>query len=177
MEKRTWPPRKQLCWRRGCGGRRRLRRGGNSRSWTRSRRGKLHGASRLRQSQRRHSRVSFGHERSARTALFFCRLKAEEELQKKEDEKARRDYIKNEYMRRKQLKLMEEMGEVIKPRTGSLKKKPRPKSIHRDVVESTPLARMTGKNNNNNTNLCRHSVSLINLLSSCRGASSRLLCV
>ncbi|XP_037538210.1 calmodulin-regulated spectrin-associated protein 2 [Nematolebias whitei] len=73
-----------------------------------------------------------------------ARLKAEEELQKKEEEKARREYIKNEYMRRKQLKLMEEMDEVIKPRTGSLKKKPRPKSIHRDVVESTPLARMTG---------------------------------
>lgn len=99
----------------------------------------------LHQSQHRHSRVSFEHERSVRTALFFCRLKAEEELQKKEDEKARREYIKNEYLRRKQLKLMEEMDEVIKPRTGSLKKKPRPKSIHRDVVESTPLARMTGK--------------------------------
>lgn len=78
--------------------------------------------------------------------VFFCRLKAEEEQQKKEDEKARREYIKNEYLRRKQLKLMEDMDEVIKPRTGSLKKKARPKSIHRDVVESSaPLARATGK--------------------------------
>lgn len=71
-----------------------------------------------------------------------ARLKAEEEQQKKEDEKARREYIKNEYLRRKQLKLMEDMNEVIKPRSGSLKKKPRPKSIHRDVLE-TP-ARATG---------------------------------
>ncbi|KAM7400762.1 hypothetical protein PAMA_005109 [Pampus argenteus] len=74
-----------------------------------------------------------------------ARLKAEEEQQKKDDEKARRDYIKNEYMRRKQLKLMDDMDEVIKPRSGSLKKKPRPKSIHRDVMESsTPPVRATG---------------------------------
>ncbi|KAM9844722.1 calmodulin-regulated spectrin-associated protein 2 [Aulostomus maculatus] len=74
-----------------------------------------------------------------------ARLKAEEEQQKKDDEKARRDYIKNEYLRRKQLKLMEDMDEVIKPRCGSLKKKPRPKSIHRDVMDSsTPSVRSTG---------------------------------
>ncbi|XP_074544295.1 calmodulin-regulated spectrin-associated protein 2 isoform X2 [Halichoeres trimaculatus] len=71
-----------------------------------------------------------------------ARLKAEEEQQKKDDEKARREYIKNEYMRKKQLKLMVDMDEVIKPRSGSLKKKPRPKSIHRDVMEpSTPPVR------------------------------------
>ncbi|XP_029309581.1 calmodulin-regulated spectrin-associated protein 2 isoform X4 [Cottoperca gobio] len=73
-----------------------------------------------------------------------ARLKAEEEQQKKDDEKARREYIKYEYLRRKQLKLMEDMDEVIKPRSGSLKKKPRPKSIHRDVVETTPPVRATG---------------------------------
>ncbi|XP_031136941.2 calmodulin-regulated spectrin-associated protein 2 isoform X2 [Sander lucioperca] len=73
-----------------------------------------------------------------------ARLKAEEEQLKKDDEKARRDYIKHEYMRRKQLKLMEDMDQVIKPRSGSLKKKPRPKSIHRDVVETTPPVRATG---------------------------------
>ncbi|XP_034039981.1 calmodulin-regulated spectrin-associated protein 2 isoform X2 [Thalassophryne amazonica] len=71
-----------------------------------------------------------------------ARLKAEEEQQKKDEDKARRDYIKNEYLRRKQLKLMEDMDDFIKPRSGSLKKKPRPKSIHRDVVESsTPPVR------------------------------------
>ncbi|XP_037644183.1 calmodulin-regulated spectrin-associated protein 2 isoform X1 [Sebastes umbrosus] len=74
-----------------------------------------------------------------------ARLKTEEEQLKKDDEKARRDYIKQEFLRRKQLKLFEDMGEVIKPRSGSLKKKPRPKSIHRDVMESsTPPVRTTG---------------------------------
>ncbi|XP_056149110.1 calmodulin-regulated spectrin-associated protein 2 isoform X2 [Lampris incognitus] len=74
-----------------------------------------------------------------------ARLKAEEEQQKRDDEKARRDYIKNEYLRRKQLKLMEDMDEVIKPRGGSLKKKPRPKSIHRDSMESPkPPVKATG---------------------------------
>lgn len=73
-------------------------------------------------------------------------MKAEEEQVKKDDEKARRDYIKNEYLRRRQLKLMEDMDEVIKPRSGSLKKKQRPKSIHRDVMESsTPPVRTTGE--------------------------------
>uniref|UniRef100_A0A8C3QZA7 Calmodulin regulated spectrin associated protein family member 2 n=1 Tax=Cyanoderma ruficeps TaxID=181631 RepID=A0A8C3QZA7_9PASS len=70
------------------------------------------------------------------------RRKTEEERQKKEDERARREFIKQEYMRRKQLKLMEDMDTVIKPRSLSLKqKKPRPKSIHRDHIESpkTPI--------------------------------------
>ncbi|XP_036376704.1 calmodulin-regulated spectrin-associated protein 2a isoform X3 [Megalops cyprinoides] len=66
-----------------------------------------------------------------------ARLKAEEERQKKEEDKARREFIKQEYLRRKQLKLMEDMDTVIKPRSASTKqKKPRPKSIHRDIVES-----------------------------------------
>lgn len=73
-----------------------------------------------------------------------ARLKADEEQQKKAEEKARRDYIKNEYMRKKQLKLMDDMDEVIKPRSGSLKKKPRPKSIHRDVLETSMPTRTTG---------------------------------
>ncbi|XP_030061098.1 calmodulin-regulated spectrin-associated protein 2 isoform X2 [Microcaecilia unicolor] len=71
-----------------------------------------------------------------------ARRKSEEERQKKEDEKARREFIKQEYLRRKQLKLMEEMDTVIKPRTNLTKhKKPRPKSLHRDQVESpkTPV--------------------------------------
>ncbi|KAK7945706.1 hypothetical protein WMY93_001434 [Mugilogobius chulae] len=72
-----------------------------------------------------------------------ARLKAEEEQQKKEEEKARREYIKYEFLRRKQLKLMNDMDEVVKPRSGSLKKKPRPKSIHRDVLESSTPARTT----------------------------------
>ncbi|XP_048845077.1 calmodulin-regulated spectrin-associated protein 2-like isoform X2 [Brienomyrus brachyistius] len=75
----------------------------------------------------------------------MARMKAEEEKQKKEDEKARKEFIKQEYLRRKQLKLMEDMDSVIKPRSLSAKqKKPRPKSIHRDVMESPkPSAKAT----------------------------------
>ncbi|XP_039185469.1 calmodulin-regulated spectrin-associated protein 2 isoform X1 [Crotalus tigris] len=68
--------------------------------------------------------------------------KSEEERQKKEDERARRDFIKQEYMRRKQLKLMEDMDLVLKHRHHfSKQKKARPKSIHRDHIESpkTPI--------------------------------------
>ncbi|KAG8556100.1 hypothetical protein GDO81_017922 [Engystomops pustulosus] len=62
-----------------------------------------------------------------------ARRKSEEERSKKEDEKARREFIKQEYLRRKQLKLMEDMDSVIKPRvTLNRAKKTRPKSIHRD---------------------------------------------
>ncbi|KAG9338417.1 hypothetical protein JZ751_025821 [Albula glossodonta] len=76
----------------------------------------------------------------------MARLKAEEEREKKEEEKARREYIKQEYLRRKQLKLMEDMDAVIKPRSSSTKqKKPRPKSMHRDSVESPKIqARASG---------------------------------
>ncbi|TSW35250.1 Calmodulin-regulated spectrin-associated protein 2 [Bagarius yarrelli] len=71
-----------------------------------------------------------------------ARLKAEEDRQKKEDEKARREFIKQEYLRRKQLKLMEDMDMLVKARPATAKqRKPRPKSIHRDVIESpkTPV--------------------------------------
>lgn len=106
------------------------------------------------------------------------RLKAEEEQQKKEDEKARRDYIRNEYLRKKQLKLMDDMEEVIKPRSGSLKKKPRPKSIHRDVVDSsTPTVRAAGERR---THFPLHAGEHSQILMgdtgvSCRGPPSRLL--
>ncbi|XP_039550636.1 calmodulin-regulated spectrin-associated protein 2 isoform X2 [Pimephales promelas] len=66
-----------------------------------------------------------------------ARLKAEEDLVKKEEEKARREFIRNEYMRKKQLKLMDDMDSVVKPRPPGVKqKKPRPKSMHRDIMES-----------------------------------------
>ncbi|KAJ7409244.1 Calmodulin-regulated spectrin-associated protein 2 [Willisornis vidua] len=91
------------------------------------------------------------------------RRKTEEERQKKEDERARREFIKQEYMRRKQLKLMEDMDTVIKPRSLSIKqKKPRPKSIHRDHIESpkTPIKGPPG------SQLCRiFSVSSLSLAS------------
>uniref|UniRef100_A0A671PP52 Calmodulin-regulated spectrin-associated protein 2-like n=1 Tax=Sinocyclocheilus anshuiensis TaxID=1608454 RepID=A0A671PP52_9TELE len=74
-----------------------------------------------------------------------ARLKAEEDRMKKEEDKARREFIKQEYLRRKQLKLMEDMDTLVKPRPmGAKQRKPRPKSIHRDVMESprTPVRAM-----------------------------------
>lgn len=65
------------------------------------------------------------------------RRKTEEERQKKEDERARREFIRQEYMRRKQLKLMEDMDTVLRPRPQAAKqKRQRPKSVHRDHIES-----------------------------------------
>lgn len=54
----------------------------------------------------------------------------------------RREFIRQEHLRRKQLKLMEDMDAVLRPRPPAAKqKKQRPKSIHRDHVESpkTPV--------------------------------------
>ncbi|XP_036409719.1 calmodulin-regulated spectrin-associated protein 2-like isoform X1 [Megalops cyprinoides] len=74
-----------------------------------------------------------------------ARMKAEEERKKKEEDKARREYIKQEYLLRKQLKLMEDMDSVIKPRPSSTKqKKPRPKSMHRDSMESPKVPPRAG---------------------------------
>uniref|UniRef100_A0A4W5Q7M8 Calmodulin regulated spectrin-associated protein family, member 2a n=1 Tax=Hucho hucho TaxID=62062 RepID=A0A4W5Q7M8_9TELE len=65
------------------------------------------------------------------------RVKAEEEQVRKEDEKTRRELIKQEYLRRKQLKLMEDMDTVIKQRpSGAKHRRGRPKSVHRDSMES-----------------------------------------
>ncbi|KAM9848528.1 calmodulin-regulated spectrin-associated protein 2a [Aulostomus maculatus] len=77
-----------------------------------------------------------------------ARLKAEEERIRKEEDKARKEFIKQEYLRRKQLKLMEDMDTVIKPRpaTGAKQRRARPKSIHRDSMDSpkTPIRAATG---------------------------------
>ncbi|XP_034035904.1 calmodulin-regulated spectrin-associated protein 2a isoform X3 [Thalassophryne amazonica] len=77
-----------------------------------------------------------------------ARLKAEEERIRKEEDKARREFIKQEYLRRKQLKLMEDMDTVIKsrPASGAKQRRSRPKSIHRDSMDSpkTPIRAATG---------------------------------
>ncbi|XP_026201498.1 calmodulin-regulated spectrin-associated protein 2a isoform X2 [Anabas testudineus] len=77
-----------------------------------------------------------------------ARLKAEEERIRKEEDKARREFIKQEYLRRKQLKLMEDMDTIIKPRpaSGAKPRRGRPKSIHRDSMDSpkTPVRAATG---------------------------------
>uniref|UniRef100_A0A8D3DZM8 Calmodulin regulated spectrin-associated protein family, member 2a n=1 Tax=Scophthalmus maximus TaxID=52904 RepID=A0A8D3DZM8_SCOMX len=77
-----------------------------------------------------------------------ARLKAEEERLRKEEDKARKEFIKLEYLRRKQLKLMEDMDTVIKPRQaggGAKQRRSRPKSIHRDSMDSpkTPVRAST----------------------------------
>uniref|UniRef100_A0A669ECI7 Calmodulin regulated spectrin-associated protein family, member 2a n=1 Tax=Oreochromis niloticus TaxID=8128 RepID=A0A669ECI7_ORENI len=76
-----------------------------------------------------------------------ARLKAEEERVRKEEDKARKEFIKQEYLRRKQLKLMEDMDTVIKPRpaAGAKQRRGRPKSIHRDSMDSpkTPVRAAT----------------------------------
>ncbi|XP_033936949.1 calmodulin-regulated spectrin-associated protein 2a isoform X4 [Pseudochaenichthys georgianus] len=77
-----------------------------------------------------------------------ARLKAEEDRMRKEEEKVRREFIKQEYLRRKQLKLMEDMDTVIKPRPvgGAKQRRGRPKSIHRESMDSpkTPVRAATG---------------------------------
>uniref|UniRef100_A0A3P8WJ93 Calmodulin regulated spectrin-associated protein family, member 2a n=1 Tax=Cynoglossus semilaevis TaxID=244447 RepID=A0A3P8WJ93_CYNSE len=77
-----------------------------------------------------------------------AKLKAEEERLRKEEDKARKEFIKQEYLRRKQLKLMEDMDNVIKPRSaaGAKQRRSRPKSIHRDSMDSpkTPVRAATG---------------------------------
>nr|XP_019954105.1 PREDICTED: calmodulin-regulated spectrin-associated protein 2 isoform X3 [Paralichthys olivaceus] len=77
-----------------------------------------------------------------------ARLKAEEERLRKEEDKARREFIKQEYLRRKQLKLMQDMDTIIKPRPGggTKQRRGRPKSIHRDSMDSpkTPVRAATG---------------------------------
>uniref|UniRef100_A0A7N6AWQ7 Calmodulin regulated spectrin-associated protein family, member 2a n=1 Tax=Anabas testudineus TaxID=64144 RepID=A0A7N6AWQ7_ANATE len=81
-----------------------------------------------------------------------ARLKAEEERIRKEEDKARREFIKQEYLRRKQLKLMEDMDTIIKPRpaSGAKPRRGRPKSIHRDSMDSpkTPVRAATGNRGN-----------------------------
>lgn len=81
-------------------------------------------------------------------SLHLFRLKAEEERVRKEEDKARKEFIKQEYLRRKQLKLMEDMDTVIKPRpaAGAKQRRGRPKSIHRDSMDSpkTPVRAATG---------------------------------
>ena len=49
---------------------------------------------------------------------------------RKEEEKARRELIKQEYLRRKQQELLEEQG-LVKPRPRAKPRNTRPKSLHR----------------------------------------------
>ncbi|MXQ88095.1 hypothetical protein E5288_WYG017147 [Bos mutus] len=82
--------------------------------------------------------------REKETQLRKQQLEAEMEHKKEETRCGRRagGFIRQEYLRRKQLKLMEDMDSVLKPRPQvARQKKQRPKSIHRDHLESpkTPV--------------------------------------
>lgn len=98
------------------------------------------------------------------------RLKADEERVRKEEDKARKEFIKQEYLRRKQLKLMKDMDTIIKPRAagGAKQRRTRPKSIHRDSIDSpkTPVRAATGNHGD-----CCHSwkshcqITVLHLLS------------
>lgn len=70
-----------------------------------------------------------------RTVLPYFSLsrKAEEDRIRKEEEKARRELIKQEYLRRKQQQILEEQG-LANPK--SKPRKPRPKSVHREEPRS-----------------------------------------
>ncbi|XP_056270778.1 calmodulin-regulated spectrin-associated protein 2a isoform X1 [Pseudoliparis swirei] len=68
------------------------------------------------------------------------RIKAVEERIRKEEDKTRREFIKQEFLRRKQLKLEADMDTIIKPRPVAAKqKRRRPKSLHRDRFTPTCL--------------------------------------
>uniref|UniRef100_A0A8C6Q643 Calmodulin regulated spectrin associated protein family member 2 n=1 Tax=Nothobranchius furzeri TaxID=105023 RepID=A0A8C6Q643_NOTFU len=98
---------------------------------------------REKENQLRKSQLEAGMEQKKEEA----RLKAEEERIRKEEDKARKEFIKQEYLRRKQLKLMEDMDTIIKPRSagGAKQRRGRPKSIHRDSIDSpkTPVRAAT----------------------------------
>lgn len=67
---------------------------------------------------------------------FNTRRKAEEDRLRKEEEKTRRELIKQEYLRRKQQEMFEEQG-LVKPKTPKPKQKHhRPKSVFREESSS-----------------------------------------
>lgn len=67
--------------------------------------------------------------------LVSVRRKAEEDRLRKEEEKTRRELIKQEYLRRKQQEMFEEQG-LVKPKTPKPKQKHRPKSVFREESSS-----------------------------------------
>jgi len=66
---------------------------------------------------------------------FKTRRKAEEDRLRKEEEKTRRELIKQEYLRRKQQEMFEEQG-LVKPKTPKVKQKHKPKSVLREESSS-----------------------------------------
>lgn len=155
-ERTVWPWNEPHFWRKGWEENGRASRGNNSWRWSLSKRKRRPGNS---QPICQSPRLNFSPWFLNQISVFFHRLKAEEDRTKKEEDKARREFIKQEYLRRKQLKLMEDMDTLVKPRpAGAKQRKPRPKSIHRDVMESprTPVRATAGKGRAPPTGEARH---------------------
>lgn len=74
------------------------------------------------------------------------RRKAEEERIRKEEEKARRELIKQEYLRRKQLELCEEQ-EQPQPKPKTKPKKQRLKSVVKEEPLIDPLPKCPAASN------------------------------
>lgn len=73
--------------------------------------------------------------------VLKIRRKAEEDRLRKEEEKTRRELIKQDYLRRKQQEIFEEQG-LVKPKTPKAKPKShRPKSVFREESSSDTLSK------------------------------------
>lgn len=59
---------------------------------------------------------------------------------RKEEEKTRRELIKQEYLRKKQQEMFEEQG-LVKPKTPKPKQKHRPKSVFREESSSNTFSK------------------------------------
>ena len=59
---------------------------------------------------------------------------------RKEEEKTRRELIKQEYLRKKQQEMFEEQG-LVKPKTPKPKQKHRPKSVFREESSSSTFSK------------------------------------
>lgn len=76
---------------------------------------------------------------------YICafRRKAEEDRIRKEEEKARRELIKQEYLKKKQQELSEEQTEQPKPKPKPKPKKQRPKSVLKEELSTNTLPKTT----------------------------------
>ncbi|MBN3299835.1 CAM1B protein, partial [Amia calva] len=83
--------------------------------------------------------------------------KAEEDRIRKEEEKARRELIKQEYLRRKQQEMFEEQG-LVKPKAKP--KKQRPKSVHREESSSESQSKCSSTPDNLSSAQSGSSLSL-----------------
>lgn len=74
---------------------------------------------------------------------------------RKEEEKTRRELIKQEYLRRKQQEMFEEQG-LVKPKTPKPKQKHRPKSVLREESSSDTFSKCSSSTRKMVTSLVEH---------------------